>query len=162
VNVQLRPVLSTDLRAFFDHQSDPVAVAMAAVKSQNNKQFFARWNRLICSTEIYLRTIDVKDQVAGSICCFPSQGQSCVGYFLGREYWGQGVATEALRLLLSAVQVRPLQAYVAEHNLASARVLEKNGFQEVDRRHSAETDRYIACTEVVYRLPGNLMSDSTK
>lgn len=45
-----------------------------------------------------------------------------------REYWGRGLASSALSQFLREVRVRPLYAYVAKHNLASIRVLEKCGF----------------------------------
>ena len=49
------------------------------------------------------------------------------------RYRGRGVATEALRLLVSREPERPLFARVAAHNAASIAVLEKNGFTEVSR-----------------------------
>jgi RimJ/RimL family protein N-acetyltransferase len=51
-----------------------------------------------------------------------------VGYWLGREFWGQGIATQALALFLKEERTRPLVAHVAQHNIGSRRVLEKCGF----------------------------------
>jgi RimJ/RimL family protein N-acetyltransferase len=51
-----------------------------------------------------------------------------VGYWIGREFWGRGVASEALRQFVAEIEERPLYAYVAVTNVASARVLEKAGF----------------------------------
>ena len=45
-----------------------------------------------------------------------------------RPWWGRGVATRALALLVDEVSVRP-HAYVAAHNVGSIRVLEKCGFR---------------------------------
>ena len=57
-----------------------------------------------------------------------------VGYWIGKEHWGQGIASAALRLYLDDVaQHRPLLASVVEHNAGSRRVLEKAGFQFVGR-----------------------------
>ena len=53
---------------------------------------------------------------------------------IGREYWGRGVATQALALLVDEVSIRPLYAHVAVHNVGSIRVLEKCGF----RRHRVQ------------------------
>ena len=55
-------------------------------------------------------------------------GARQVGYWLGRRYWGRGVATKALSAFLDLVTTRPLFAHVARHNAASLRVLEKCGF----------------------------------
>ena len=55
-----------------------------------------------------------------------------IGYWLGRDYWGQGIATEAgAGLLRWADEVRGWKAVASGHfsdNPASGRVLEKLGF----------------------------------
>jgi len=63
-------------------------------------------------------------------------GQQLLGYWVGREWWGRGVATRAVALLAEEVPVRPLHAHVAAHNLGSIRVLEKCGFRR-DREQEA-------------------------
>ena len=55
-----------------------------------------------------------------------------IGYFIGEEHWGRGIATEAVRQLVAYIQenfdlVR-IYAEVFEYNKASMQVLEKNGF----------------------------------
>ncbi|HLO81035.1 MAG TPA: GNAT family N-acetyltransferase [Chitinophagaceae bacterium] len=63
-----------------------------------------------------------------------------IGYWIGEPYWGQGLATEAIRLLVKKIREQsPLivrvYAEVFDYNIASMRVLEKNGFyQEAIRR----------------------------
>src|SRR3954451_8597580 len=51
-----------------------------------------------------------------------------VGYWLGRPFWGRGIATQALDEFLRVVTERPLHALVAVNHHASIRVLEKCGF----------------------------------
>ncbi len=54
-----------------------------------------------------------------------------VGYWMGRKYWGRGYATEAVGLLLAEAQRRGVSRVVSEvfpDNIASMRVLQKNGF----------------------------------
>jgi RimJ/RimL family protein N-acetyltransferase len=56
-----------------------------------------------------------------------------VGYWIGRPYWNQGYATEALRLVIACARslgAKGLQAETFPENPASARVLEKCGFRE--------------------------------
>src|SRR5262249_42960003 len=69
-------------------------------------------------------------QVAGSIGAFvaPWSGKLEVTYWIGREFWGKGIATKALAVFLSGVKIRPLYARAAKDNIASLRVLEKCGF----------------------------------
>ena len=49
-------------------------------------------------------------------------GLTLVGYWLGREFWGRGVATRALARFLGVVTGRPLHARVATNNQGSIRV----------------------------------------
>lgn len=55
-----------------------------------------------------------------------------IGYFVGEEYWGKGIATEAIRQMMDYVKkefdVVRVFAEVFEYNKASMKVLEKNGF----------------------------------
>lgn len=56
-----------------------------------------------------------------------------VGYWIGRLYWNQGYATEALRLVIAyarSIGAKGLQAETFPDNPASARVLAKCGFLE--------------------------------
>jgi len=67
--------------------------------------------------------------MAGTIMSFENCGKREVGYWIGDEYWGKDLATEALSEFLVYVEVRhPLQTGVAKHNIASVRVSEKCGF----------------------------------
>ena len=51
-----------------------------------------------------------------------------VSYWLGKEFWGKGIATWALGEFLEFDRSRPMYARVAKDNLASLRVLQKCGF----------------------------------
>ena len=88
----------------------------------------AHWAKILADTAIVKQTILVDGQVAGNIVSFGQPHEREVGYWLGRQHWGQGVATKALAAFLAQVSVRPLYAHVAKHNRGSLRVLEKCGF----------------------------------
>jgi RimJ/RimL family protein N-acetyltransferase len=129
--VLLRDVIASDLPAFFEQQLDPVANQMAAFPARDREAFMAHWAKILTDEANILKTILYGDQVAGNIVSWeqPDEGSEReVGYWLGREYWGKGIATRALSLFLEQVTARPLYAYVAKHNLASIRVLQKCGF----------------------------------
>ncbi|MFC0190114.1 GNAT family N-acetyltransferase [Fictibacillus aquaticus] len=55
-----------------------------------------------------------------------------IGYFLAESYWGKGIATEAVRLLVEFLfekgEFNRIQAEVMPENTASKHVLVKNGF----------------------------------
>jgi RimJ/RimL family protein N-acetyltransferase len=66
--------------------------------------------------------------VAGHVVSFERDGKREVGYWVGRPFWGRGIASRALDEFLRVVTERPLHAVVAVANPASMRVLEKCGF----------------------------------
>ena len=88
----------------------------------------AHWAKIMKDESVILKTILFVGQVAGNVLSFEMDGEREVGYWLGREFWGKGIATIALSLFLEVVKIRPLFAYVAKHNIASQRVLKKCGF----------------------------------
>jgi RimJ/RimL family protein N-acetyltransferase len=90
--------------------------------------FIAHWTKIRSDDGIIKKTILFEQQIAGSILCFPDQGRLEVGYWLGKQYWGQGIATRALLAFLEEVKIRPLYARAAKDHIASLRILEKCGF----------------------------------
>lgn len=128
--VLLRDVAESDLPVFYEHQLDPEAARMAAFPARDREAFMAHWKvKVLGNDTVVKQTILFHDQVAGHIVCFEQSGRRLVGYWLGRRFWGQGIATRALSEFLVHEQARPLDAYVAKHNLGSIRVLEKCGFR---------------------------------
>jgi RimJ/RimL family protein N-acetyltransferase len=126
--ILLRNVNTSDLPIFFAQQLDPVANQMAAFPACDRDAFMAHWAKIMAGDNNILQTILYNDQVAGNIVSWAHSDEREVGYWLGREFWGQGIATRALSLFLQEVTSRPLYAYVAKYNLASIRVLGKCGF----------------------------------
>lgn len=127
-DVALRDVVAADLPIFYRHQTDPEATSMAAFPGRDEEAFNLHWARILNDERLVKQTIVVDGDVAGNIVCFELDGQTEVGYWIGREYWGRGIATRALAALLRVVSIRPLFAHVAKHNVASIRVLRKCGF----------------------------------
>ena len=128
--VTLRDVRPEDLPIFFEQQRDPDAVRMAEWFSRDREAFDAHWVKVLANPTNLARTIEFEGQVAGNIGSFEIEGQRYVGYWLGKSFWGKGIATAALAEFLK-VDSQPLQARVAKSNLASIRVLEKCGFKNV-------------------------------
>ncbi len=136
-DVTLREVIDSDLPIFFEQESDPDARYMAAFTSEDRNDreaFMAHWARIRSNSSNIVRTILADGQVAGSMFSWSevdAAGERTheVGYWLGKAYWGQGIATRALALLLRELPMRPLYAHAAKDNLASIRVLEHCGFK---------------------------------
>ena len=124
----LRDVVEADIPILFEHQRDPEAARMAAFPPRDREAFTAHWQKILANDELTKKTILFDGQVAGNVVMFDRDDKRLVGYWIGREFWGQGLATRALAELLTEVKERPLHAYVATSNLGSVRVLEKCGF----------------------------------
>jgi len=128
-NVQLRDAVETDLQIFYGQQQDPEAIQMAAFPSRSRDAFMAHWLKILVDDSVVVKTILVNGDIAGNIVCFDQLGEREVGYWLGKEYWGKGIASQGLTQFLEYIETRPLYAHVAKHNIASRRVLEKCGFK---------------------------------
>ena len=131
IRVRLRDVREDDLPTLFEHQMDPQANRMANFDARDRDAFMAHWAKILEDETLLARTVMHGDAVAGNVVSWTHDGERDVGYWIGREHWGKGVATAALGALLAELQERPLFAHVAEHNVGSIRVLEKCGFSNV-------------------------------
>jgi RimJ/RimL family protein N-acetyltransferase len=127
----LRPVLESDLPILYEQQLDPEATAMAAFPSRDKDAFMAHWAKIMANDSNILKTIVCDGHVAGHIGSWEMDGEREVGYWIGKGFWGKGIATQALAEYVRIVKIRPLFAHVAKHNVASKRVLEKCGFNVI-------------------------------
>jgi len=152
--VRLRPVRESDLPIFFVYQRDPEALFLSGLSPREHDAFMQHWQALLVNPRVLLRTILAGDALAGNVLSFDYQGRREIGYWLGREFWGKGIATTALAQFLEMEPIRPLFGAVATHNAASFRVLQKCGF-----RPSSELDEASA-GESVKRLMFELHAPS--
>jgi len=152
--ILLRDVTEGDLPILFEQQLDPEATAMAAFPSRDRESFMKHWANILANESVIVKTIEYEGRVAGSIVSWEMDGEWEVGYWLGREFWGKGIATQALAAYVRLVKTRPLFAHVARHNVGSRRVLEKCGFTVIGE------DSYINLAgarveEFILKLDGN-------
>ncbi|HMJ07106.1 MAG TPA: GNAT family N-acetyltransferase [Chthoniobacterales bacterium] len=138
--VQLRDVEADDLPLFFEHQRDPIAVAMVAFNSRDRAAFDQHWEKLLANDSCLKKTIVADGQVAGNILSWTSDGERELGYWIDRALWGRGIGTAAVSAFLRLEQTRPLHAGVANHNAASIRVLQKCGFTLLGPEEAAPDD----------------------
>lgn len=167
-SIVLRDVEADDLPLFFEHQRDPVAVAMVAFDSRDRAAFDQHWATILADETSLKKTIVVASAVsadgspvnvvAGYIASWKSESTREVGYWIDRAFWGRGVATAALTAFLRLEQTRPLHAGVVKHNLASIRVLLKCGFalSEFADQPSDDTDVSHVLLTLTQRVPREL------
>jgi RimJ/RimL family protein N-acetyltransferase len=150
--VRLRPVGPGDLPRVYELQLDPDSNRMAVTIPRTREAFDSHWARALDDPGVTARAILVGGEMVGIISCFPRDGQDHVGYWIDRAYWGKGIASRALQLLLQEVAKRPLVAAAATSNGASLRVLRKCGFVVEEVRRDPATDRYPECEVAVHVL----------
>jgi RimJ/RimL family protein N-acetyltransferase len=151
-SVRLRPVQPGDLPRIYDLQLDPESNRMAITIPRIGEAFDAHWAKALDDPGITARAILVGEVLVGFISCFPMDGQDHVGYWIDRAYWGLGIASRALHLLLREVANRPLVATAATSNGASLRVLQKCGFVVEQVGLSPASDRHPECELAVLVL----------
>jgi RimJ/RimL family protein N-acetyltransferase len=151
----LRQLSEADFPTLFEQMRDPEAVRVAAFTSKDpsDRAAFERyWKKLLADPTVLARTILHEGKVAGSILKFEIEGKPEVTYWIGREHWGKGIATEALRALLPQVVTRPLYARAAKDNVGSIRVLEKCGFRVTGHERGFANARGAEIEEVLLEL----------
>ena len=150
--VSLRTLKDDDLPILFSFYSDPVSVAMAGMPPRDEEAFYAHRAKTMANPSNVLLGITVGGELIGDIGSWPDEGgQRRLGYWIGREYWGRGIATAALTAFLGELTERPLYADVLRTNVGSLRVLQKCGFAVVGRLPGAFRHKYRDV--VVIHLP---------
>lgn len=151
----LREVRDEDLAVLFEQWTDPAAMRMAAFTVPDHLDrdaFERRWSRLRAGETVLVRAIVVDGEVVGTIGSWGEAGEREVTYWIGRRYWGRGIATCALDAFLEVDPSRPLHGRVASDNVASRRVLDKCGFRVVATERGFAEARSEEIEEAVLRL----------
>ena len=107
------------------------------------------------------RAIVVDEQIVGSISvermADEQRSVGSIGYMILTPFWSQGIGTEAVRQICGiAFRELALERIIGEvfpENLASARVLEKNGFLLEETKVGAMVKGGMAMDVRVYGLP---------
>jgi RimJ/RimL family protein N-acetyltransferase len=102
--------------------------------------------------------IEIGNLVAGNISCTWHKDVYAktveLGYFIGENYWGKGIATAAVALMLDAIkknkEIVRIEAKIFGGNGASARVLEKNNFVLEGTRKNAIYKNGVIADEQVW------------
>jgi RimJ/RimL family protein N-acetyltransferase len=155
--IALRSLAEGDADRIFEMMRDAESVQMAAftVDDPADRVAFDAWiARVAANPEIVHRVITLNGALVGTIASFVTEGNTEVTYWIDRSVWGRGVASQALRLLLTEVRVRPIHARVAADNAASLRVLQKAGFLPVGTERSFAAGRGEEIEEVILRKDG--------
>ncbi|KAJ0080160.1 hypothetical protein Patl1_23385 [Pistacia atlantica] len=138
-SITLRPFKLTDVDDFMVWAGDDQVMKFIRWNTFTSKEEALTYIKDVCFPHPWRRSICIDDHSIGFVSIFPgSGGDRCradIGYAIAVRYWGQGIATRAVKIALVEVfkdfpDVLRLQAYVSVENKASQRVLEKAGFHQ--------------------------------
>ena len=79
-------------------------------------------------------------------------GENEITYWIDKEYWGNGIASAALNEFLKLEPARPIFGRTAFDNLASQKVLLKNGFVKIGTDKGYANSRGIEIEEFIFKL----------
>ena len=130
------------VRIYFEKAQQPEIKAVLPQKAQTVEEALADFREtLLPNAASYGRTILTDGQYIGDIWCYcidaEEEPNTMLSYCIfEKAYWSQGIATKAVAMFLKEVrakyELRTIGAFTYSDNFASIRVLEKNGFAEVE------------------------------
>lgn len=153
--VKLRPTQIPDLELFFQFQLNEEASYLAAFtpKDPTNKEaYLEKYAKHLADPTINMQTILADEVIVGSVAKFEIEGDAEITYWIDRNYWGKGIATTALKYLLTLETARPILGRVAFDNFGSQRVLEKCGFVMIGKDKGFANARQAEIEEYIYKL----------
>lgn len=144
-----------DLEFFYTFQLDKEANHLAAFTSKDpadKTAYLQKYTMHLSDPTVNMQTIILDDRIVGSIAKFEMEGDTEVTYWIDRAFWGKGIATTALKSLLTLVNTRPIFARVAFDNHGSQKVLEKCGFVKIGKDKGFANARQAEIEEFIYKL----------
>ncbi|KAJ4964451.1 hypothetical protein NE237_024390 [Protea cynaroides] len=135
-DISLRPFKESDLEDYMIIMNDNTASKFCTWNSMDKEEALNALLSVIY-THPWYRAICVKDRPIGYVSVNQGEGSDgCraeIGYVVGSAYWGQGIATHALKMVISSIfselqGLERLEALIDVDNLRSQRVAEKVGF----------------------------------
>jgi len=154
-NIKLRKAVVADLDTLFQFQTDKEAGYLAAFmpKDPTDKEaYIDKFTKLFSNPEVNTQTILIGNTIVGSIAKFVMHGDAEITYWIDKKFWGQGIASSALRDFLQTEKTRPIFGRVAFDNFGSQKVLEKCGFVKIGSDKGFANARQKEIEEFIYRL----------
>lgn len=142
MEVSLGTRTAETVRIYFEKANQPEIRAVLPQKAQTVEEALEDYRKtLLSNAKSYGKTILANGNYIGDIWCYridvndePNAMLSCC--IFEKAYWSQGIATQAVSMFLKEVRERyalgTVGAFTFSENHASIRVLEKNGFHELE------------------------------
>ncbi|CAN4090089.1 unnamed protein product [Withania somnifera] len=136
--ISLRPFRLTDADDILLWAGDDRVTQNIRWETLRSKEEALNFIKEVCIPQPWHVSICIDDRSIGFLwVVYPSSDKDIesayIGYAIAAEYWGQGIATKALKMAILQIlsdfpQIKKLDAYAGLENKASHRVLEKAGF----------------------------------
>jgi [ribosomal protein S5]-alanine N-acetyltransferase len=155
MNIDLITTIADDLNIFFQFQLDKEAIHLAAFtpKDPSDKNsYIEKYTPFLSDSTKNMKTIKLNGEIVGSVSKFMIENDAEITYWVDRKFWGQGIATAALKALLETEPTRPIFGRVAFDNYGSQRVLEKCGFIRIGKDNGFANARQAEIEEYIYQL----------
>lgn len=153
--IELKNTEENDLESLFTFQIDKEANYLAAFTSKDptdKSAYLKKFARLLAEDSVNTKTIIFNGEIAGSVAKFEMEGEPEITYWIGKKFWGKGIATKALQKFLDLEKIRPIYGRVAFDNFGSIKVLEKCGFKKIGTDKGFANSREKEIEEIIYKL----------
>lgn len=154
-DIQLRPSVEEDINNFYAYQLDEEANYLAAFTAKDptdKTAYLEKYTKLLLNPTVNMQTIVVNNAVVGTVTKFEIDNEAEIAFWIDKPFWGQGVATKALKLFLNMETKRPIFGHAAFDNYGSQKVLEKCGFVKIGTSTGFANARQAEIEEFIYKL----------
>lgn len=154
-DIQLRPSVEEDINNFYAYQLDEEANYLAAFTAKDptdKTAYLEKYTKLLLNPTVNMQTILVNNDVVGTVTKFEIDNEAEIAFWIDKPFWGQGVATKALKLFLNMETKRPIFGHAAFDNYGSQKVLEKCGFIKIGTSTGFANARQAEIEEFIYKL----------
>jgi RimJ/RimL family protein N-acetyltransferase len=134
--VRLRPLCEGDIDDLFAILSDPEVMRYWSCPPLTERSQAEEHYRKNVGEDALCWGVTRGGSLIGTVSLYALERQcerAEIGYLLGREHWGKGLASEAVSLVIDLafgpLNLRRLEADIDPRNTASARLLERLGFE---------------------------------
>lgn len=138
MSIELKTRTAETVSIYFEKANTPVIRAVLPQKAKTLEEALTDFEQTqLPGAASFGRTIYTDGKYIGDIWCYcidkNEEPGAMVSYCIFEpDYYGKGIATEALRLFIAEIvpkfKLKSLGAFTFASNIASIRVLEKNGF----------------------------------
>lgn len=151
MKITLQERTAETVKVYFEKAQDAEIRKTLPQKAQTLEEALSDYEKtLLPGAASYGRTIYADGDYIGDIWCYglgEDEPDAMISYCVfGKRYWNRGVASQALALFLKDIVCRfslgSVGAFAYASNLASIKVLEKNGFRLIE---SFTEDGILSC-----------------